>query len=252
MKNYQTVIEERYDKQQYNGTGILKNMYAPINPVGFYGEFKSAQILSDLVSMLIAHEDMTDLEEIKICDFGCGDGLKTRFMAELLGNPSQVYGIEYSKNRLQHCKNMNCNIHYAYADITKLGSIPFDVQFDAITTFVVFMHFDTKKQIYHALKNIYNSLKKDGLFLWYDVNVKSHWNGAKDTDGHGFSGAEMDRYASKVGFKLVKSYGVYSHVPIVNESTIYLANKVKNIVTLEALDKLPFKKNNLIRIYRKE
>ena len=68
------------------------------------------------------------------------------------------------------------NIHYAYADITKLGSIPFDVQFDAITTFVVFMHFDTKKQIYHALKNIYNSLKKDGLFLWYDVNVKSHWD----------------------------------------------------------------------------
>ena len=252
MKNYQTVIEERYDEQKYDGYGILKNMYAPINPVGFYGEYKSAQILSDLISLFIENENLSDLEKMKICDFGCGDGVKTRFMAELLGNPGQVYGIEYSKNRLQHCKNMNSCIHYAYADITKIGSIPFDVQFDVITAFVVFSHFDTEKQIYNALKNIHDSLTQNGLFLWHDLNVKSHWDGPENTDAWGFSEREIDQYASETGFKLVKKYGVYSHIPIINESTIYLAKRIKNFLTLEILEKLPFKKNNHVRIYRKE
>ena len=34
MRNYKKVIEERYDRQKYDGRGIKKNMYAPVNPVG--------------------------------------------------------------------------------------------------------------------------------------------------------------------------------------------------------------------------
>lgn len=57
-------------------------------------------------------------DKIKLCDCGCGGGNNTRFMAELLGNPNQGYGIEYSKNRLQHCKDMNSFINYEYMNLT--------------------------------------------------------------------------------------------------------------------------------------
>ncbi len=252
MKDYKKVISERYDKQKYDGRGIKNNIYSLINPIGFYLELKSAQILSDFVKMLMVQEN--SLERIKICDCGCGDGIKSRFLAELLGNPAQVYGIEYSKNRLQHCKNMNAGIHYEYADITKRGEgIPFDVAFDGIMALDVFMHFVFEKDIISALQNIYDSLKRKGLFLWYDANADSHRDGKKqDIDHWGFSVSEMDKYASRVGFRLVKSFGVYTQIPVMNAPTVYLAGNIKNIWILELLEKLPFKKNNNIRIYRKE
>lgn len=251
MRSYKSVIRERYDKQRYDGSGIIKDIYSPINPIGFYGEFKAAQILYEFVNMLIA--DGRKLDRIKICDCGCGDGIKTRFIAELLENPNQVYGMEYSKNRLQHCRTMNGLIHYQYADLTKQDGIPFDVQFDGITAFVVFMHFNSEEEIMCALDNISKSLKRKGLFLWYELNAKSHWEGKKKNVDHwGFSANEMDRYASKSGFKLIRQFSVYTKLPIVNKATLYLAKNIKNIWILELLEKLSFRKNNIIKIYRKE
>lgn len=251
MKNYKRVIKERYDRQKYSGKAIVNDIYSLINPVGFYGEFKSAQILSEFVNMLLA--DGKSLDEIKICDCGCGDGVKTRFLSELLENPDHVYGTEYSENRLNHCEKMNALIHYKYADLTVLDGIPFDIQFDGITAFVVFMHFASEKEIMCALHNIYRSLKSGGYFLWYELRADSHWEGKKKNIDHwGFSASEMDKYALKAGFKLQKESFVYRKIPIVNTATVYLAKNIKNICVLELLEKLPLKKNNLIRIYRKE
>lgn len=253
MKEYEKVIAERYDKQSYDGDGIKTNIYAPINPVGFYGEFKAAKILLDLVNMVKLKG--TPFDKIKICDCGCGGGNKTRFMAELLGNPDQVYGTEYSKNRLQYCKTMNNLIHYEFADLTahEGGGIPFDTKFDAITTFVVFMHIFKEEDINAALKNIQDSLVDGGLFLWYELNADRHEDGKKMGEtGWGYSTSEMDKYAAKAGLKLVKKYGMYTHIPLVGASTLYLAKKVKNILILELMERLPFKKDYNIRIYRKE
>lgn len=252
MKNYKRTIKERYDKQKYTGKGLVNDIYSPINPIGFYGEYKAAQILFEFVNMI--NEDRKSLDSIKICDCGCGDGVKTRFITELLGNPDRVYGVEFSKNRLQHCKNMNPAIHYEYADLTELGKgIPFNVQFDGITAFVVFMHFSTEKEILCALKNIYNSLKGKGLFLWYELNADSHWDGKrKNVDHWGFSAEEMDKYASKAGFKLVKQHASYVKFPFINKTTLYMVKDIKSLWSLDMLEKLPFKKNNLIKIYRKE
>lgn len=249
MNDYKKIIKEHYDKQKYGGREIKSNIYAPINPIGFYGEFKIAQILAEFISMICLHNRR--LDKINVCDCGCGDGVKTRFLAELLGNPNQVYGIEYSKNRLQHCKNMNSFIHYEYADLTK--KIPFDIQFDGITVFDVFMHFKTEEEITDALKNIYDSLKRKGIFVWDEPNVKSHWTGGKKgVNGWGFSAGEMDKYALNAGFKLKRQFGIYTKVPIIDKPTLYLVKKIKNIWILEIFEKLPFKKNNNIRIYYKE
>ncbi len=252
MKNYKRVVKERYDRQVYSGRGIINDMYSPINPVGFYGEYKSAQILADFVRMII--RDKKKLDQINICDCGCGDGVKTRFLAELLGNPQQVYGVEYSENRLKHCKSMNPAIHYKFADLTEPGKgVPFECLFDGISAFVVFMHFSTEEEIMHALKNIYASLKKGGVFLWYELCADSHWDGkGKNIDHWGFSAKEMDKYALKAGFKLDRQYAVYVKIPLLNKASLYLAKNIRNTWTLDMLEKLPLRKNNLIRIYRKE
>lgn len=249
MKNYKQVVEERYELDDFSGRGIENNIYARINNVGNYGFHKQIDIIRYFIKVIMGQTHKR-LDEIQILDCGCGDGLVTRILAELLGNPDFVYGMEYSGNRLSHCKVMNPAIHYEYGDLTK--KIPFDIQFDAIVTFTVFMHFNLEEEIVAALNNIYNSLKSDGFFLWYDCNEKSHWDAkTKDIDGWGFSADEMDNYALNAGFKLVKGYGIYSRFPLLNTSTVYLAEHIKNIWILELLEKLPFRRNNNIRIYYK-
>lgn len=62
----------------------------------------------------------------------------------------------------------------------------------------------------------------------------------------------MDRYALKAGFKLVRQSSIYSIIPFINKPTVYLVKSMKSILLLELLERLPFKKNNVIRIYRKE
>lgn len=249
MKNYEAVVRERYDRQRYDGGSIAKNIYAPINPIGFYGDLKTNQVLFEYINML--YDRKKDLSKIKVCDCGCGDGSKTRFIAELLGRPDQVFGMEYSKNQFIRCKEMNHSIHYEYGDLTK--EIPFEELFDGITAFVVFMHFSSRTQIRNALRNIYHSLNKNGLFLWYELNADNHWDGIKKhVDGWGFSEKQMDEYALEAGLKLVRHFGVSSRIPIINKSTGYLIKNVRDLWMMELLEKFPFKKNNLVRIYCKE
>ncbi|MCI9592694.1 MAG: class I SAM-dependent methyltransferase [Lachnospiraceae bacterium] len=248
MKNYEAVVRGRYNRQKYDSSSVRNNKYMPINPTGFYGEFKANQVLFEFINMLYYRKK--DLHKIRVCDCGCGDGNKTRFMAELLLQPNQVFGTEYSKIRLEHCKRMNNHIHYRYADLTK--EIPFDIQFDGITAFVVFMHFSSHKEINNALKNIYNSLNKNGLFLWYELGAKDHWDGTKEyVDSWGFSESQMDEYAFEVGFKLVRHFGVCTKIPIINQSSGYLIKNIKDLWMMELLEKFPFKKNNFVRIYSK-
>lgn len=35
MKDYKTVVRERYDRQKYDGDNIPNNIYAPINTIVF-------------------------------------------------------------------------------------------------------------------------------------------------------------------------------------------------------------------------
>lgn len=52
MKNYEAVVRGRYNRQKYDSSSIRNNKYAPINPTGFYGEFKANQVLFEFINML--------------------------------------------------------------------------------------------------------------------------------------------------------------------------------------------------------
>ncbi len=236
MKSYKEVVENRYDNEKYDADSILKNEYSFINPVGFYGEVKLAYVLKSFVLQLCKDKE---LSKIKILDVGCGIGTKTRFLAEFIRNPTNIYGVEYSKNRLEYCKRLNPYINYEWGDIVKETHEKGGGMFDGIISFTVLSHFSTDEEIEKALRNIYSKILDKGLFLWVDINDKSHkqhmqYNG----DSYGFSSREMDSYAGRVGFKLVKGSGLFKKIPFINTSTYYLANKIKRIFLLELLDHL--------------
>ncbi len=116
--------------------------------------------------------------------------------------------------------------------------------------FDVFMHLRQESEIVSGIANIYNTLNDKGLFLWYDVNEKTHFSDDED-DGRGFSEKEMDYYACQAGFCLVKKKHVYKTMPIYNTSTYYFAGKV-DMLLLMILDKLlPTKQTINVRIYEK-
>lgn len=253
MRDYQQVTRERYEKDDFSGEGIARNIYSAINPIGSYGIYKEFQLLRHYLKLVKTLRGKC-LDELKILDCGCGGGTVTRLTAEILGNAENVYGFEFSQNRLAYCKKMNQSIKYEWGDIVK--SFPFlFIKFDAVMAFDVLSHIRQEKDLVQALKNIFNSLHNGGLFLWYDINAKTHFRNF-DADTQGFSGKEMEKYALDVGFELIEKSGVHKliSIPLIDKSmaTCYLASKI-NITILEILCwLLPFPYANNVRIFKKK
>lgn len=252
MLDYREVVKERYDSQELSNSNAWNSgLYSFCNAVGFYSDLTCMKVLYDFYQILRKEAKFIQMpgckDKMKVLDVGCGMGTKTRAWAELLGNSDQVYGFEFSENRLEHCKNMNDKIHYEFGDMVK--GIPFECKFAAASAFVVLMHLREEKDILSALSNIYHSLEDRGFFLWYECNTKSHFISSEEADGNGYSAAEMDKYALMSGFVLVKSYGI--HKVIKGNSTVYWANKLPMII-LDLISKcFPAKYGNLVRIYQK-
>lgn len=233
MKNYDEVVKERYDKENVN-EDILLNVYSYINDVGYYGSREISNLLRAYVKLLL--DSNKEINDLKLLDVGCGNGYITRCLAEILNNPQQVYGFDFSKSRVTNCQKMNPNINYKHGNVVK--AFDYDIKFDGISSFDVFMHLKDEKDILAGLRNIKDSLSRDGIFLWYEVNAKSHFDNINDnSDGAGYSEYEMDDYAKQVGLELVFAGGRYRNYPLVGSSYYYMSNKTHYL--LELLDKLP-------------
>ena len=169
-------------------------------------------------------------------------------MAELIGCGQRVFGFDYSQNEIDYCKKMNPTINYKYADICDFS---YDIKMEGVTVFDCFMHLRKESEVIAAMSNVYNCLRDNGLFLWYDCNADTHF-ADDDNDERGFSISEMDKYATEAGFELIKKRKVYKEVPIYNTSTVYFAEKL-SVLTIMLLDKfMPTKQTLNIRIYRKK
>ena len=75
-----------------------------------------------------------------------------RLLAEILGDASNLYGFEFSKNRLGKCKQLSPAITYQYGDVTSdFGS--YTMAFNGISCFDVLSHLRQDTEIKSALKN---------------------------------------------------------------------------------------------------
>lgn len=257
MRDYRQVNEERYEKDEFSGKAIEDNPYAPVNPTGNYGVYKMTQLLRTYLHM-VKEQTGKMYDEIYFLDCGCGTGQWTRLIANLLEQPDHVYGFEFSKKRLEHCRQMNPAIHYTWGDIVYMGGLleEFHYQkFDGIIAVDVLSQIRKREDILASISNINHALDPRGLFLWYEINAKTHEMNY-DSDSQGFAEQEMDDYASACGLELVyqdRAYGAFRFCGRSYSTYYHIRDGWRGIKFMEFIEPILLKFGHLnnIRIYRK-
>jgi len=150
------------------------------------------------------------LAKARILEVGCGGGRWTRFIAEVTHKPELITGIDLSAPTIELAKRMNPAITYRVADLVEE---PIGAVYDLILAWGVFLHFPSESTVKKALRNISNSLTKDGLFIFFDAWARSHFNPPVDAESWGFNPEEIIRMAASEGLTPTFRKNVYRLFP---------------------------------------
>ena len=131
----------------------------------------------------------------KILDIGCGTGTELKILSRF----GQITALDINKEALELAKKNNCQI--ILADIEK-----YDLDnnyYDAVCCFDILEHLENDQQ---AIKNIFNSLKKGGYFLFTVPAYQFLFSSHDIVLGHQrrYSKKEIALKLKKAGFKMVK------------------------------------------------
>ena len=133
------------------------------------------------------------LQSIKILDFGCGDGKHYPFFIDSGLSPSNTYGVEVSKKRVERCRGIGWEKSY----FIEREKLPFpDNEFDLINMTEVIEHIPAEK-IESIFIDLLRVVKKNGIVLittpnypikrFYDivdVFVSKKWVRLRDDPTH--------------------------------------------------------------------
>jgi 2-polyprenyl-3-methyl-5-hydroxy-6-metoxy-1,4-benzoquinol methylase len=202
LKDYKTVVAERYDKQtraDFNAKSALNWMSSQI------------WLCQKLYKVLRRLDGLGhNLSKARILEVGCGGGRWTRFIAEITMEPRNIKGTDLSGPRIEIARKMNTAIAYEVADVVET---PIDREYDIILAYDVFMHFRTREQIQKALQNIHNSLSERGAFIFFDAWAQTHFKSSLDAESAGFNPEEIVNLASIVGFTPIFKENVFRIFP---------------------------------------
>ncbi|SFL39754.1 Methyltransferase domain-containing protein [Gracilibacillus orientalis] len=120
----------------------------------------------DARSLSQSHKRLAELLEpgMTVLDVGCGTGAITSGIAEAVGANGKVVGIDNNPTLLDTARKRYPNIIFEIADIYNL---PFENQFDIVTTSLVLQWLDQPQQ---ALNNLVKSVKPGGKVVVLDYN----------------------------------------------------------------------------------
>jgi len=192
LKNYLTVISERYDRQKLDS---LKPDYG--SPVQTRLDTLFRNVLKSL--------DM-DFQNIQILDVGCGKGRWTRLISEVTHRPQNITGLDASGSAISICVSLSPHIDYYSCDIIK---DKIRGKFDVILTMDLFMHFRTREEISLALKNIHQALASNGKFIFYDAYAKNHFETSDSQESQGFHPKEIEQLISQTGFVKLSEFHIF-------------------------------------------
>lgn len=134
----------------------------------------------------------------KILEIGCGTGyvlkgLEDKFINyQLVGSEIHIEGIKFAKERLQ-------KVQFIQLDATKM---PFENEYDAIGAFDVLEHIEEDEKV---MKEVYKSLKKEGLFFISVPQYQWMWSINDDIAYHKrrYNRNEMKEKLSNNGFEVL-------------------------------------------------
>jgi SAM-dependent methyltransferase len=106
---------------------------------------------------------------MRVADFGCGVGMVTALLAELVGPQGQVVGIDSSGAQLAQARrrlNGGTNIRFVKASATDTGLSP--GAFDLVYCRFLLIHLREPER---ALREMFNLLKPDGILVCEDGDL---------------------------------------------------------------------------------
>jgi cyclopropane fatty-acyl-phospholipid synthase-like methyltransferase len=125
-----------------------------------------------------------------------------------------------------------------------------EIKFNLITSFDLFSHISSKEELILGLKNINKSLTDNGVFLWYDIYSKDHFNAPFNSESWGFSIEQMKDLASEAGFE-IKSTNLLFKKFLGRYHSVYQAHRIP-IGLLQMLEKIiPGTPGNVLLVLKK-
>ncbi len=192
MKDYLTVISERYDKQKFDN--LKPDFGSPVQTR-----------LDSLFRKVLKSLDV-DLQNIQILDVGCGKGRWTRLISEVTQRPQNITGLDASDSAISICVNLSPHIDYYSCDIIKDR---IRGKYDLILTMDLFMHFKTQEEVSLALQNIHQALTPNGIFIFYDAYAKNHFETNDGQESQGFHPKEIEQLITQAGFSKLSEFHIF-------------------------------------------
>ena len=140
---------------------------------------------------------ITDLENLRILEMGCGGGgVLTEFL-NFGARPQNLFGVDILRDRLASARGRLSSSHFANADGSHLPfpSASFDIvmQFTALSSI---LDSDLRRAICRDMLRV---LRPSGLILWYDF-----WLNPTNPQTHGIRPAEIRELFPACKFSLRK------------------------------------------------
>ncbi|MGI0481179.1 class I SAM-dependent methyltransferase [Geminocystis sp. CENA526] len=157
----------------YQGGGLPYSAYPRFNEVMAEDSGQTVvAVLEEAIIPLVNGLQEKLTQGIKVLDLGCGSGQALIKMAKLFPN-SQFLGIDFTSDAIEKALNYSqtlglTNIDFQVQDAAQLS---LTTKFDLITTFDA-IHDQAKPA--QVLKNIYDSLDRDGVYLMQDIKASKY------------------------------------------------------------------------------
>ncbi|MCI0390791.1 MAG: methyltransferase domain-containing protein [Acidobacteria bacterium] len=109
---------------------------------------------------------------MRVADLGCGVGMVTTLLAELVGPTGQVVGVDFSGAQIAQARELlppgNSNISFVEASATDTG-LPHE-SFDLVYSRFLLIHLTEPEQ---SLREMHKLLKADGILVCEDGDLTS-------------------------------------------------------------------------------
>jgi len=243
MKNYHDVVKDRFDSEQ----DIASSIYSPSHPVGKYVR----KILFEGLDRFLEtySPDKDKLKAKTMLDVGCGDGGMIDYFISRGFLPENTVGVDLSEGRIKRAQQKSKGSTFIQGDALTYDLK--DQKFDLITSFDLFSHLTTQDQIIEGLSNIHKHLQDDGVFLWYDIYSKDHFEPKGHSDSWGFSKKQMAEMAEEAGFE-VHYHKTFFKLFFNRYHSIYQVKRLSPGIVRFLEVVLPGKPGNLMFVFKKK